>query len=62
MVRQYATKHGWLSAQEGGFYQKYNSILSAAAKLLDVNLCTLEMLLFAKTLELLQEAFPEEKF
>ena len=61
MVRQYATKHGWLPAQEGSFYQKYNNILSAAAKLLDVNLYTLEMLLFAKAPELLQEAFPEEK-
>ncbi|MDP3261084.1 MAG: hypothetical protein Q8M34_10970 [Thermodesulfovibrionales bacterium] len=62
MIRQYTTKHGWLSAQEGSFYQKYNSILSAAAKVLVVNLYTLEMLLFAKALELLQEAFPEEKF
>ena len=62
MVRQYTTKHGWPPAQEGSFYQKYNSTLVSAAKLLDVNLCTLEMLLFAKAPELLQEAFPEEKF
>jgi hypothetical protein len=60
-IRQYATKHGWMPEQQAHFYQKYNDILSAAAKLLDVNLYTLEMLLFAKAPELLQEAFPEEK-
>jgi len=62
MVRQYATKHGWPAAKEGSFYLKYNNILSSAAKLIDTNLYTLEMLLFAKAPGLLQEAFPEEKF
>jgi hypothetical protein len=59
-LRQYAIIHGWPTVQDGIFYQKYNNILSFAGKLLDVNACALEMLLFAKAPELLQTAFPEE--
>jgi len=59
IVRQYATQHGWQLVQEQSFYQKYNKILSAAANLLVVNIYTLEMLLFAKTPELLHRALSE---
>jgi hypothetical protein len=61
-VLQYATEHGWPALQEDSFYQKYNNTLSSSAKLLNVNLYTLEMLLFAKAPVLLQEAFIQEKF
>jgi len=62
MVLRYASAHGWAFAHEREFYRQYNSILSSAAQLLGVNLYTLEMLLFAKAPELLQEAFPDEEF
>jgi hypothetical protein len=62
MVLRHASVHSWAVARENRFYQQYNSILSSAAQFLDVKLYTLEMLLFAKTLELLKEAFPEEEF
>jgi hypothetical protein len=62
MVLQYASAHGWAVAHEREFYRQYNSILSSAGQLLGANLYTLEMLLFAKAPELLQEAFPNEEF
>jgi hypothetical protein len=62
MVLRYAYAHGWAVAHESGFYRQYNSILSSAAQLLGANLYTLEMLLFAKAPELLQEAFPNDEF
>lgn len=62
VVRQYAIKHNWQPVAERFFYDKYNTILSAAAKTLNVKLYTLEMLLFATAPGLLQEAFPEGKF
>lgn len=62
MVLRYASVHGWPAAREGDFYRGYNNVLSSAAQLLGANLYTLEMLLFAKAPELLQEAFPDEEF
>ena len=62
LVNRYAHIHGWAVAQENDFYRQYISVLSSAAQILAVNLYTLEMLLFAKAPELLQEAFPEEEF
>jgi len=61
-ILQYALAHGWAFAQEGEFYRQYNSIIFSASQLLGANLYTLEMLLFAKALELLHEAFPDEEF
>jgi hypothetical protein len=62
MVLRYASVHGWAIARERDFYREYNDVLSFAAQLLGVGLYTLEMLLFAKAPELLQEAFPDEEF
>jgi hypothetical protein len=62
MVLRYTSAHGWATAHEREFYRQYNSILSSAAQLLGANLYTLEMLLFAKAPELLQEAFPNQEF
>jgi hypothetical protein len=61
-VREYATRYGWPTLDNKGFYEEYNNLLSIAAKPLHVKLYTLEMLLFAKAPELLQRAFPNEKF
>ncbi|NWG01695.1 MAG: hypothetical protein HXY44_02415 [Syntrophaceae bacterium] len=62
MVQRYASAHNWAVAHEREFYRQYNNILSSAAQLLGSNLYTLEMLLFAKAPELLEEAFPNEEF
>ncbi len=62
MVLRYASVHGWAVARERDFYREYNDVLSSAAQFLGANLYTLEMLLFAKAPELLQEAFPDEEF
>ncbi len=62
VVLRYTSTHGWAVAHEREFYRQYNQILSSAAQLLGTNLYTLEMLLFAKAPELLQEAFPNEEF
>ena len=62
LLRGYAFAHRWGVADEGEIYPRYNTILSSAAQLLGSNLYTLEMLLFAKAPELLQEAFPNEEF
>jgi len=62
MVLRYASVHGWAVARERDFYREYSDVLSSAAQFLGTNLYTLEMLLFAKAPELLQEAFPDEEF
>ena len=62
MVLRHASVHGWAVARERDFYREYSDVLSSAAQFLGTNLYTLEMLLFAKAPELLQEAFPDEEF
>jgi len=62
MLQRYASAHRWAVAHESEFYRQYNNILSSAAQLLGSNLYTLEMLLFAKAPELLQEVFPNGQF
>ncbi len=62
MVFRHTSVHGWAVALEKDFYRQYNAVLSSAAQILGTNLYTLEMLLFAKAPELLQEAFPDEEF
>ena len=65
-IKKEATNTKWKSAEESDFYMKYlkyleNSV-SVFDKKLNVELFTIEMLLFAKSEELVCLAFPNKKF
>ena len=57
-MRGYAQNNHWNTADQD-FYHLYIENLSLAAVALDVEIYTLEMLLFSKVLDLLAIAFPE---
>ncbi len=59
LVKSFASRAAWAKAKNDGFYKKYNAALSAAAKALGIEIYTLEMLLFSRTLSLLNQAIPE---
>jgi hypothetical protein len=57
-IKQYAQDNAWPVAPQENFYSLYNATLTLAAIDLQVEIFTLEMLLFSLTLDLFAEAFP----
>ena len=58
-MRKHAQDNQWETIPEQDFYCLYNENLSRAAKMMEIEIYTLEMLLFSKVLDLYAVAFPE---
>ena len=58
LIKDTAKSESWEKANEENFYTQYLKILNYVAIELSTNISTIEMLLFAKAEELVQDAYP----
>ena len=58
LIKATAKSESWEKAYEENFYTQYLKILNYVAKELNSDISTIEMLLFAKAEELVQDAYP----
>ncbi|MEZ5031987.1 MAG: hypothetical protein R2787_11345 [Saprospiraceae bacterium] len=58
-IRDKASAERWIKADDSMFYKEYLNLLKATAEEINSNVSTIEMLLFAKAEELVQEVIPD---